>query len=263
MKSLILYFSTTGNTKLACEYIAKNIPEAHFELVDITRGGKPDFSQYQLVGFAAFADFIAPSKRMTDFIRGIPTQNRTPAFVFNTYGNFNGGTLKLLGKRVRAKGFEVLTGLALNTPENVPPLIAGGLANTQLPNDRQLAQLAEFIGDLREIVADLSNGRRPKAKPLRVSWLERLLPATPRIVGRWVMGRKQVDTTRCTRCGVCEKSCPYGVISLNPFPTFAPKKCYGCWSCYNHCPTRAIYTKIAKDAGHYPQPHPELRKKLE
>ena len=263
MKGLILYFSTTGNTRLACEYIAKKIPEANFELVDIAQSGLPDFTQYQLVGFAAFADFVAPSKLMADYIRRIPTQNMTPAFVFNTYGNFNGGTLKLLNKWVRAKGFNILTGLALNTPENVPPLIAGGLANTHLPNDRQLNQFEEFINGLREIVNDLNNGRQPQAGKIAISLLERLIPPAPRIVGRWVMGRKQVDTARCTQCGICVKSCPYGVIALNPFPTFAPKKCYGCWSCYNHCPTKAIYTKMAKDIGHYSQPHPELRKKLE
>jgi Fe-S-cluster-containing hydrogenase component 2 len=39
-------------------------------------------------------------------------------------------------------------------------------------------------------------------------------------------------------------------------------KCYGCWSCYNHCPKKAIYTRKFRGVGHYPKPNDLLKEKL-
>lgn len=76
------------------------------------------------------------------------------------------------------------------------------------------------------------------------------------------MGEKYVVEEFCTECGVCEKGCPYGAIWLDPKPVFNMDRCHGCWSCYNHCPERAIYTKKYRGAGHYPRPSDLLREKL-
>ena len=76
------------------------------------------------------------------------------------------------------------------------------------------------------------------------------------------MGEKFVDKSLCSECGICEKVCPYGAVELNPTPVFDQNKCYGCWSCYNHCPEKAIYTKKLRGVGHYSEPNEQLRKKL-
>jgi len=76
------------------------------------------------------------------------------------------------------------------------------------------------------------------------------------------MGEKFVDENLCTECGTCEKTCPYNAIMLNPKPVFDMTKCYGCWGCFNHCPTKAIYTKKFRGVGHYPKPSNQLKEKL-
>ena len=76
------------------------------------------------------------------------------------------------------------------------------------------------------------------------------------------MGEKHVDEALCTECGICEKGCPYGAIHLDPKPVFNMHKCHGCWSCYNHCPEQAIYTKKFRGVGHYPRPIDALKEKL-
>lgn len=262
MKSLICYFSTTGNTKLACEYLARRIPEAGFELMDIARDPLPDLEPYRLVGLAAFADFVGPPKLMRDFIGRIPPQRGKAAFVFNTYGNFNGATLRVLARLARARGFQVLAGHALNTPENFPPLIAGGMANADYPSERQLAEFDRFSEDLRGIAGSLKEGRPPRAAAIQLGLPERMMPPLPRVVARYAMGRKRVDPSLCNQCGICQSVCPYRAVTLNPGPVFDQKKCYGCWSCYNHCPSGAIYTKMLRGKGQYPEPHDRLRAKL-
>jgi Fe-S-cluster-containing hydrogenase component 2 len=38
--------------------------------------------------------------------------------------------------------------------------------------------------------------------------------------------------------------------------------CYGCWACYNKCPTKAIYTGTFRGICHYPEPLPAVKVKL-
>jgi heterodisulfide reductase subunit A-like polyferredoxin len=76
------------------------------------------------------------------------------------------------------------------------------------------------------------------------------------------MGIKYVDAELCKECHTCEKLCPYRAIKLDPKPVFDMGKCYGCWSCFNHCPNKAIYTKKFRGRGHYPKPIDSLKQKL-
>lgn len=42
MRGVICYYSGSGNTKLACRYIAKRLKQIQVDLFDITKGGMPD-----------------------------------------------------------------------------------------------------------------------------------------------------------------------------------------------------------------------------
>jgi ferredoxin len=266
MKGLICYFSTTGNTKLACDYIVRKIPWVPFDFVNIARQELPDLESYDVVGFAAFTDFLGLPRLMIDYIHRIPMQHQKPAFVFNTYGNVSGRTLKDLAGLASRRGFRIITGHSLQTPENYPPLIAGGLANTQFPNEKQFIKFHQFIIRLDQALAAIDEGRAqlrpaPRAK-IRIGFFNRLIPPISRKLSRKMMGCKWVAPALCTHCGICKRLCPYQAISLNPGPVFNEERCYGCWSCYNHCPTKAIYTKKLKNTGHYPKPPEILKEKF-
>lgn len=60
MKGIICYYSGSGNTKLAMKYLSKKIPNVEFELLDIVNSETPDFSNYDVAGFATFTDFGGP-----------------------------------------------------------------------------------------------------------------------------------------------------------------------------------------------------------
>ncbi len=262
MKGIIFYYSNSGNTKLACQYIIKNIKSVEIGLFDIVKNGIPNLNDYNIVGFAAFTDFLGPSKLVQTFIEKLPRQNNKPAFVFNTYGFISGKTLKILDKWVTAKGFKVITGRSLHTPESYPPMIAKGKGYEQSPSEKEMANFNSFISELDRLLYLLKEGKQITIKKISIGLLNCLLPMFSRIKARRDMGKKYVDESLCTECGICEKLCPYGAIKLSPNPVFNMNKCYGCWACYNHCPNKAIYTKKYRGIGHYPKPDSQLKEKL-
>jgi ferredoxin/flavodoxin len=260
MKSALCYFSGSGQTKLACEYIVKKLPQVEFVMFNIAKDKAIDLSGFDFVGFAAWADFLGPSKLVVDFIRKLPQQNGKPAFVFNTYGNFNGGTLKRMAQLCRSRGFKVFAGHALHLPENIPTMIMMGIANTQAPDPGELDGFNRFVNHLGQLTVSVEALRGSRFRP---SLLERIMPRTPRFLGRLTMGKKSVDKGLCTSCGLCEKGCPYkAIVMRDGNPVFDEKKCFGCWACYNHCPTKAIYTKKYRGVGHYPAPIEAVKEKL-
>jgi len=262
MKGVICYYSGSGNTKLACRYIAKHSCDVEFDLFDIVKGGTVDLTKYDIVGLAAFTDFFAPSQVVKTFVENLPRQNGKPAFVFNTFGFISGKTSKTFKQWAEAKGFRVVTGFSLHTPESYPPIIARGRAFEDSPNQKEMAHFDEFIISLGQLCVALEGGGPVKEKKIRVGLLNALMPTSARTQARKDMGPKYVDEALCTQCGVCKKGCPYQAIELAPFPIFDMSKCYGCWYCYNHCAKKAIYTDKYRGGPHYPKPLDQLKEKL-
>ncbi len=262
MKGIVCYYSGSGNTRLASQYIVKNVESTEFDLFDVVKDGTPDLEKYDVVGFATFTDFWGPPYLFQTFIESLPRQNDKPAFVFNTYGFISAKTLKVLDEWVTARGFKVVAGHSLHTPESYPPMIARGMGYAQAPNKREMKNLNGFISGLDQLLNHLREGKEIKRRKPRIGFVNSLLPMLPRTQARKDMGEKYVDELLCTECGLCEKNCPYKAIKLSPKPVFDMDECYGCWACYNHCPQKAIYTTKYRGVAHYPQPVDVLREKL-
>jgi len=262
VKGIICYYSGSGNTALACRYLAAKVEDIEFDLIDITEAEAIDTGAYDVVGFAAFADFFGPSQVFLDFVDRLPQQDGKLAFVFNTYGGVSGRTLRTMERAVASMGFRVVAGHALHTPESYTPMIVKGRGAEQSPSTKEMAAFDTFISELRRRLLDSQPELSDAGKRVRISFLNSLMPSRPRTTARKDMGDKFVDEALCTECGICEKGCPYGAIRLDPRPVFDMNRCYGCWSCYNHCPEKAIYTKKFRGKGHYPRPSKLLKEKL-
>ena len=260
MKGIVCYYSSTGNTRLACEYLVRHIKGPVFEMFDITRGGNIDLEGYDVVGFATSTDFFDPPIIVKSFVDGLPQFAGKPAFVFNTYGAISGRTLATLGKWVGSKGFKVIAGHSLHTPENYPPLVAKGFKHERAPNKRGLSNFSDFIAGLNDL---LMSGENFEDAKIKIGIFNSLMPVFPRTKAKNEMGEKHVDEALCDECGICAKNCPYRSIELDPKPVFDLGKCCGCWNCFNHCPKKAIYTKTLRGRGHYPRPAKIFQEKME
>ncbi len=262
MKGIICYYSGSGNTRLAVKYIKSKISSVDFELCNTVRDEIPDLSNYDVVGFATFTDFGSAPQFMHSFFDRVSPQHNNYAFVFNTYGFLSGKTLKSLAKLAKTKNFKILCGHSLHTPESYPPMRSKNKAFDDSPNEKELRKLNEFIAQLDNMLATMQAGNKPTTGRIKVGLLGTLFPAFSRTRAKKDFGEQNVNIDLCKECGTCQKLCPYNAIELSPNPVFDHRKCYGCWSCYNHCPEKAIYTPKFKGEWQYPKPSKELANKL-
>ena len=255
MKGVICYYSGSGNTKLVCKYMANKITNAEFTFYNTLRNDGLDLEKYDLVGFATFTDFLGVPYFFKEFINSLHSMNKKPAFVFNTYGIISGKTLIHLSRLVNLKGFNIIAGHSLHTPESYPPMQARGNGNEQAPNKKEMKNFDNFISEFDGLLNYIKEGKEIKKPIMGNNFLGYILPAYARTHAKQDMGNKYVDDELCDECGICKKKCPYGAIELNPRPIFDINNCYGCWACYNHCPKLAIYTKKFRGIEHHPKPH--------
>ena len=261
MKGIICYYSGSGNTKLACNYIKNKIKNADFDLYNIVKSDVPDFSKYDFAGFASFTDFGAPPKLLYSFIDKIDNQNGKNAFVFNTYGFMSGGTLKSMEQLLNSKGYNVLSGFTLHTPESYPPMRKRNKAFDDSPNTTELQRFDDFIQLLDKQINDLKSDVEIQNVKIKSPFSSLFLKFS-REKAKKDFGIQNVDEQKCEECGVCMKGCPYEAITMNPKPIFNHHICAGCWYCYNHCKQKAIYTPKFTGKHQYPKPSEALNNKL-
>ena len=192
MNGIICYYSGTGNTKLACKYIASRMDNIEFELFDIVKGELPNLDNYDIVGFATFTDCWGPPYLMQKFIERLPTQKNKPAFVFATYGFTPGKLLKTFAKWISVRGFLVVAGHALHTPENFPPMVASGRGYENSPNEKELNNFKNFISELDTIASRIKDGKEIRKGKIKIGFLFYILPGFNRTKAKRNMGEKVI-----------------------------------------------------------------------
>lgn len=267
MKGLIFYFSGTGTTKLAVEYISSKIKHVDFDFHDMSSFDMPSIENYSVFGFATFAKMLYPPKYVEEFIQKIKIMEKRYAFVFNTYGSINGNTLKGLGDLVTAAGFTLIDAYALRTPESSPKMILSGITSENAPNEREFKKFHNFIKNLDAKIVSISKGKVIKPISLKKS-ISGILLRNLSIKSKYIndnyvkIGEKYISNDKCIHCGKCQKVCPSHAIHLdNQFPRFDENKCDSCFICFNLCPSQAIFSD-KYTSGHYSKPNEKIAAKL-
>jgi ferredoxin/flavodoxin len=260
MKAAICYYSATGNTRLAAQFVAKRL-SLDAELFDV-RDAAPDLSKYDLVAFASPTDWLEEPQQMRAFMGALPRLEGKPSLVIVTHGGMPGRTPANLAKAATSKGLKIIGCVVVRAPDNYPPIVAAGRPKDLLvPTDEELADLGKQLGELKARMEAAASGKEVGPAIVKPSLIFSMLPHISRSRSKKQQGPKSVDEKLCTKCGKCARSCPYSAIALNPLPTFDEAKCWGCWACFNLCPAKAIYTRKLRGKGQYPGPTGRYKEK--
>ena len=104
MKSCVLYFSRTGNTKKVAEAIANQVKAPLF---DIATCEPSVINDYDIIFLGTPVEGASPAKETAAFVERFPQGQGKKTVLFCTYRMFgNERTMKALEKKLVEKGYE-------------------------------------------------------------------------------------------------------------------------------------------------------------
>lgn len=252
MHILICYFSNTGNTKLVCSYLKHFLNTVDCTLWDMNQDFYPAIEKYDLVGFASPVEYFGLPKFIYDWFADFPKIDKLKlAFIVLTYGNIAGTSILQLRSLVQDKGFRVIAGHTLHMPDGLPISRIKGFTSANSPNKQELNRFHLFSSILKDLIESIKEGHEILEGSFKLSLMNYFFNIPDRYAAKRSMGFKFIHEDDCTKCGICAQQCPYHAIEMGEYPIFIEELCFGCWRCYNICPTKTIYTNKLKGKGHY------------
>ncbi len=243
MKTLIIVFSQTGNTRRVAEEIRRGILSEtdDCQLLELKEVDPFGLAEYDLVGFGCPVFYYQEPAHVMEWIKQLPDLEGKKWFVFCTHGAIMGITLESLSDKLQEKGIRIVgchdTYASATLPfYPYPMLTAGHPDKTELEEARIFGNLiARRIcdrgkdGQLNPVPPpDVPREWRENAERFTTEFLQKIFPAL------------SVNTSLCSRCYECQTNCPVDGIDINGEPPQIQDPCIYCWNCVNICPEAAV-----------------------
>jgi ferredoxin len=237
MKTIIYYFSGTGNSLAAAKKIAEILGDCTLEPIARHAGDRGDIvPPADRVGIVCPVYFTGLPVMVDAFARRLDLSRLQYTFALVTYGGSGAApALHQLDAGLRMRGDHGLdAGFSVAMPGNYI-LMYGSPAG-----EKRDTMLAMAAGGIEEAAAIISRCER---QALPSSLLAGLVHALmyPRFASR-VHTDDSIFTVSdaCTSCGTCAAICPAGNIELVDGRPVWQHRCELCCGCIHACPVQAI-----------------------
>jgi flavodoxin len=105
MKTCVLYFSRTGNTKRMAEAISESVEAPVFAMTSSEPSVVEDFD---LLIVGTPVEGFRPARKTMEFVERLPKAEGKKAILFCTCALWKGRTFKVLEKELSSKGYEII-----------------------------------------------------------------------------------------------------------------------------------------------------------
>ncbi|MFC1929023.1 flavodoxin family protein [Chloroflexota bacterium] len=246
MKSIIIYFSLTGNTKKVAKAIHKGMSQlvAHCDIATIKEVDIQYLGDYDLIGIGSPIWGGTP-RNVRVFIDTLPLLQGKHAFAFSTHGAMPEKLFPEVVSLLAEKGLAVI-GVrdwygSIYVPGHPKPYPTDGH-----PDEIDLKEAEDFGKEMVELSRRISAGGPELIPPLQM----RPIPP-PDGHPRAPKPQPKLNTQKCRypECRLCMDNCPQDAIDLSVSPPVFAKKCWTCYFCEMICPEGAVevdYTAQAK-----------------
>lgn len=232
-----IYFSGTGNTKYCMEKLLVEIdPSA--EIISLENENVVEkIKENEVIFFGYLTQFSNAPYFVREFIH----QNKDiwkgkSVFCMVTMGAFSGDGAGCTARLFRKYGAKILGGLHIKMPDSV---CDSKLLKKSLDENRALVRAADE--KIKAVAMDIKNGKYPKDGITLWAHICGLMGQR-----LWYYGKTTNYTDKlkisdaCTGCGLCEKECPMGNISIRDGKAVSMDRCTMCYRCISRCPNKAI-----------------------
>jgi ferredoxin len=242
----IYYFSGTGNTLWSAKQIAAALRETGNSVELRTIGAEAQNEKIVIEADAVVLLFPSYAYGLPLAVHrfAVNAEFNTPYIAaLVTFGSSPGGTLAEMGRILKRKKVRSCWFGRIPAVENYIAIF--GPQSAETIQRRTTLQKEATAAAARALLARQTN-RINTFRPLSgfVSLLFSL--------GVKIFYKRYRVSADCSGCGICEKVCPAGAVTMRPFTTSAgtagsgnrpmfSNKCEHCQGCLNWCPQKAIH----------------------
>ena len=253
MKTVIYYFSATGNSLVVAKDLAKGLDNA--ELIPISKALKmSEATADEVIGFVYPVYMFGLPLIVAEFLRTLKIKSGAYIFSVTTSAGLKGRAHSLAKEILKKRGLNLACGFSVIMPGNYALLYGAfspGRQNKMFA--RQKIKIQEILDALRRRAYGII-----QEKPFLLNLLlykmlysggSAQIPFAAK--GFWT-------TPACIKCGLCVKICPVGNIQMQEQKPLWSTHCQHCLGCLQWCPAEAIqYKKLTLGRKRYH--HPDIQ----
>jgi ferredoxin/flavodoxin len=265
MKTIIYYFSGTGNSLHAAREIAERMPGTVLvPIVSLLKKDRIDISG-ERIGFIYPVYVNSVPIQVQKFLKKIEFGHTEYIFSIVTHGGYTNLNIprRTLQRLLTEKGkdldgfYDLL--LTSNSPTGIMPTFIPGvkkwvqLIQPEIVQEKEI-EMQKAIDRFQDKIIEGKRSILHSDDGIKVKLFDRFINTFPEDPKRKIS--YYCDPT-CTGCGTCEKVCLSGTIKMvDGKPTWQEEiDCFHCYACFNFCPEQAILVKNWKlKNGRYHHP---------
>jgi flavodoxin/formate hydrogenlyase subunit 6/NADH:ubiquinone oxidoreductase subunit I len=234
VKSIVIYFSLTGNTRKVAHAVHNGVNQ-RVERCDISTFKKAEKSrlvEYDLLIFGSPVwDGVPPN--VMRFIDTIPSLKKKHCAVFCTHGASPEGFFPLIIGGLEKKGLSVI-GFKDWYGSVYRPAAPTRYLTDGHPDEIDLEEAEEFGKEIAELSQKIYNGK------MKLGTAMLKMEIAPRASLNKPAPRLNTKKCRYPSCSLCMSYCPVGAINLSVSPHIFARGCSFCYFCEMICPEGAV-----------------------
>jgi ferredoxin/flavodoxin len=243
-KACVLWYSQTGHTERYGKLLARCWEKEGLTVTtgNIKQADRSSLASYDLIAIGTPVHYLDVPQNVLDWLTGLPSINGTGVVAYASFGGNGDGQHNAAVSILEALANRGGIPLGMDTFGNMsaypPTWSMGNEARTLKFRDKP--DQATYAR-VRALAADVL-GRYTRGQDIEVQSEPSFTGLFKGGISRWVakatIGRHEIDTKLCIRCGTCVSRCPVGAIDL-AIPRVDTRRCILCFGCLNNCPTGA------------------------
>lgn len=254
---MIFYFSGTGNSRWVADALGVALGEPVVSIAEELKTGKKEFlypvREDEKVLFVYPVHSWGPAVPVVRFISGLKLIGYEKQLVYSvsTCGDECGYTADLMRKVLHKRGVVLTDSYSVIMPNNYI-LMPGFDVDSKEVEEEKLQEAPSAVALIADAILERKNVNLYKKGSMPGLKSYCIYP----LFANFAIGKNSFRVTNdCISCGLCERVCPTGTITLADGKPVWSDTCVQCVACIHRCPVRAIeYGKITLKKGRYHYP---------